>query len=127
MRSICSRLTYNMLQIPTYVNVILFLLILVLSFWIFQYKSTKIERFSGYNDNVAENMENDYSIQTACNEENPNPTLPIYLRWKNRCTNGYIDLNRDMPKPPLYMYPALQYHPVYDPFADFTEFNDQSS
>ncbi len=112
------------MQVPTYVNVILFLLILVLSFWIFQNKSAKIEGFSGYNDNVAENMENDYSIQTACNEENPNPTLPIYLRWKNRCTNGYIDLNRDMPKPPLYMYPALKYHPVYDPFADFTDFND---
>jgi hypothetical protein len=125
-------------EIPIYLNIILAVAVILLAIWIF-YRPQKnvilsepskkpIETFTGYNDNVAENMDNTYSIKTACNEENPDGNLPVYLQWKkDRCTNGYVDLNRGMLKVPLYMYPALKYHPVYDPFGDFQEFDDGSS
>ena len=140
-------------DIPTYVNVILAAIVVLLSMWIFyrprmdkiipetcrlpatlcstlssqQSSKRAIETFTGYNDNVAENMDNTYSTQTACGEENPDGALPIYLRWKkNRCTNGYVDLNRDMLKVPLYMYPALKYHPVYDPFGELSPYEESS-
>lgn len=125
-------------DIPIYVNVILAMAVILLTIWIFyrprksetlsESSSKAIEQFTGYNDNIAQNMDNTYSVQTACNEENPDGALPIYLRWKkDRCTNGYVDLNRDILKVPLYMYPALKYHPVYDPFGDFQEFDGESS
>ena len=125
-------------DIPTYVNVILAVVVILLTMWIFYRPRTDkiipetskraIETFAGYNDNVAENMDNTYSTQTACGEENPDGALPLYLRWKkNRCTNGYVDLNRDMLKVPLYMYPALKYHPVYDPFGELSPYEDLGS
>ncbi len=126
-------------DIPIYLNVILAAIVILLTIWIFYRprenvtipepsSSKAIEQFTGYNDNVAENMDNTYSIKTACDEENPDGALPIYLRWKkDRCTNGYVDLNRGMLKVPLYMYPALKYHPVYDPFGELSPYEESES
>ena len=120
-----------------YVNLILAIAVILLFIWIFyrphmdkvtpETSNQAIETFAGYNDNVAENMDNTYSTQTACREKNPDEALPTYLHWKkNRCTNGYVDLNRGMLKVPLYMYPALQYHPVYDPFGELSPYEESS-
>lgn len=102
------------------------------------------ETFINNNTSINNNIENTYGLDKRCDLENPEKVIPnellvksnkketshhkkILKLYKNKCSNPcmnicfyncmnkYIDLDREILKVPLYIYPELYYHPLDEP------------
>ncbi len=87
------------------------------------YKNPKydIEHNKGFKDNRF--VSNDIQVEKYNDENNKSKIIfyknkcvnKCYNKCFKNCMNKYIDLDREILKVPLYIYPELYYHPLDEP------------